>query len=265
MIDLHVHILPGLDDGPESWDKALEMCRVAREDGIQTICATSHIMPGIYDNDRSKILGSVNSLRDRLGEEGLNIKIVPGAEVYISEGLMEGIESERLLTINDMSRYLLLEFSLQSVPPQARDIILKLKLKGITPILAHPERNQNVIKDPDLVYDLVIGGALVQANAGSLLGKFGRDVMETARKLLRRNLVHVIASDAHSPHGRPPVLSEGLRVAARWIGSEEAIKLVTENPRRIIDGETIDVREPLKTDRKESFIHRIRKVQFLRR
>jgi protein-tyrosine phosphatase len=260
MIDLHAHILPGLDDGPESWDKALEMCRVALEDGIQAICATSHVMPGTYDNDRSKILESINSLRGRLREEGWDIEIIPGSEVYVSEGLIEAIEKGKLLTINDMGRYLLIEFPLPSVSPLARDLILRLKLKGITPILAHPERNQGVIKDPSLVYDLVIGGALVQANTGSLLGKFGRDVAETARKLLRRNLVHVIASDAHSPHGRPPVLSEGLSVASKWIGNEEAIKLVTENPRRIIAGEALVVREPLKGEAKESFIHKVRKI-----
>ena len=238
MIDLHAHILPGLDDGPSSWDQALEMCKLAQRDGIHTICATPHTIPGEYDNYREGILKTTDELRERLKKESIDINVIPGAEVYAFEDLVDWLENGKILTINDKKKNILLELPIVGIPLIIWNLIYQLRLKNITPIIVHPERNKKVLDDISIVHEFIRQGALIQINSRSLEGSRVNKARRVVKSLLTHNLVHVIASDAHSPDRRPPILSKAAKIAKRLVGEEEVYRLTEDNPKKIINGET---------------------------
>jgi len=277
MIDLHNHILPGLDDGPQTFEETFEMCRISYRDGIRTIVATPHTLNSVYETSRSTILAKVQELNAaikeklfsepspfpepparsktrRLGSPGpellpgsanpMNLKIIPGADVHFSEEILSRRNQDKITTIADGGKFLLIEFPFGGVPHRAESILFDLLVRGITPIISHPERNLEIARSPQRYRDMVQMGCLGQITAGSLMGGFGRDAGQAAENLLRKNLVHFIASDAHSANGRPPVLSDAVREAAKIVGKEQARKMVTEYPQAILEGRRPSLPEP---------------------
>ncbi len=244
MIDLHCHILPHIDDGAQSLEESLEMCRLAANDGIKTIVATPHQQDGVFNNNAASILQQIETLQKALKDTDISLEILPGADVHIDVSTTENILNKKVMTINDNGRYFLLEFPAHSIPPNIDRIIFDLLLKNIVPILTHPERIGEVQENPNRIYDLLSSGVLSQITAMSLTGGFGRRAQKCAKLLLKHHLAHIIASDAHSATSRPPILSEGIRVASRIVGKEQAINMVTTIPQQIIRGETIFHIEP---------------------
>ena len=246
MIDLHAHILPGLDDGPKHLDEALEMCRIAVRDGVTTIVATPHAGNGTYDNKKEKILSAVQQLVAHLEESKIPLRILAGSDAYIRQDLCTLVEDGSITTVNDSHRYVMVEFPKHVITPQWMDWLFEARLRGIIPIFTHPERHTVIQKDISMVSRWVNQGGLVQVTAMSLTGDFGPDARKCAEELLRRHLAHVIASDAHSRHQRPPVLSKAFFAASNVVDSSYAYKLVKEFPEAIIAGENIiDVPEPV--------------------
>ena len=239
MIDIHCHILPGIDDGSENLTETLEMCRLAIADGITTIVATPHQQDGVYNNSSESIRKQVDVVKDALKHEDLSLEILPGADVHIDVHTAEMIQQGEIMTINNTGRYFLLEFPAHSIPPNINKIIFHLLLKNIIPVLTHPERIAEVQDNPSRVYDLVSTGVLSQITAMSLTGGFGRRAQKCAKTLLKHNLAHIIATDAHSIQSRPPILSEAVKVASRIVGQEQATDMVTTIPRYLIKGEAI--------------------------
>lgn len=256
MIDLHCHILPGMDDGAKDREESLRMCSRAAADGIRKIVATPHTMNGVYVNETVAIKQAVGELNGLLAAEGISLEILPGADVHINPNLPELIERGQVTTVNDNRRYLLVELPHHLVPPNLKNMVFKLILQGIIPILTHPERNSILQTDIDLVYELVMQGMLIQITSLSLTGEFGPRAEDCCYKLLKHNLVHVIATDAHSSRVRPPILSASVEAAGRIIGEAEALALVTANPEAIILGSDLpDLQEPEKP--KRSFFQRL--------
>ncbi len=267
MIDLHNHILSGLDDGPETFEETIEMCRISYRDGIRTIVATPHTLNSVYETSRSTILAKVQELNAAIKEKLLetrpgspgsellpdsaspmNLKIIPGADVHFSEELLSQGNQDKITTIADGGKFLLIEFPFGGVPHRAEAILFDLLVRGITPIISHPERNLEIARRPQRYRDMVQMGCLGQVTGASLLGGFGREARQATENLLRKNLVHFIASDAHSANGRPPVLSEAVQVAAKIVGKEQARKMVTEYPQAILEGRRPTLPEPLLKD-----------------
>ncbi len=248
MIDIHAHLAPGLDDGPGNEGEALELARLAWADGITTVIATPHIREGIFGNDAQSISRAVGRLRKLLeaaglgGQGGPGLQVVEGAEVLLSPGLVEKFQQGVYPTLG-RSNYALVELPFQEAPLYTREVLFRLQMAGFTPILAHPERNLTVVRDPSLIYELVGKGVLIQVNAGSLIGHFGPQARAAAQLLLEHNLVHFMGSDGHSLH-RPPLLSEAVAVAAKLVGKGKALRLVEGNPGRILEGEEIVIEEP---------------------
>ncbi len=236
MIDIHAHILPSLDDGPETIEESVELCKVAEEDGIKAIVATPHSKDGVYETKSADILKAVDELNLKLKENQIDIKILPGAEVHISEGLVESIKSGDVLTINNGGKFVLFELPFLFIPPGTDKFIFNLTDNGIVPIIAHVERLSAFQRNPELVEQLVKIGARVQVNAHGLTKRANRRERKCAEWLLKNRLVHFIASDTHSLKGRPPILSKALESAARIVGEEEARALVCHNPEQIING-----------------------------
>ena len=236
MIDIHAHILPSLDDGPETIEESIDLCKIAANDGIKKIVATPHSKDGVYEAKSDKILEAVDALNLKLKENAIDLEILPGAEVHISEGLVESIKSGEVLTINNGGKFILFELPFVFIPPGTDKFIFNLKVNGIVPIIAHAERILAFQRKPELVGQLVQIGARVQVNAHGLTKKASSVERKCAEWLLKNRLVHFIASDTHSLKGRPPILSEGVKCASRIVGEEEARALVCHNPEQIING-----------------------------
>jgi len=246
MIDIHCHILPGIDDGPLSVAESLAMVDLAVADGVSTIVATPHTFNGVYMTPPEAIASGVDALNGILTDENIRARVCPGAEVHTCNAFGRKIIDGLAGTINHSGKYVLVEFPFQTINPGTSEELFRLKHKGITPIIAHPERNILFQRDTDLLHDMVGMGCLVQITAMSITGELGEEAMGCASTLLQRHLAHVIASDAHSTWGRPPILSNGVKVAAKILGSmAEARKMVTDIPRAILCGDPVKIPDPL--------------------
>jgi len=236
MIDLHIHLLPGLDDGPATLDETLEMCRICAEEEIRALVATPHIIREVYENRPEEILAAVADLKRTLSAQGLALEVLPGADVRLDYDLLDRLDRGELLTINDGNRFLLLEFPDALHAQDYTRVIAGLKKRGITPILSHPERNPYFQENPEALYDLVHSDVLLQLTARSLLGGFGPEIRKFSERLLEHHLVHILSSDAHGTGGRRPGLRDALNRASEFLGEEEAGRLVEENPACILQG-----------------------------
>ena len=232
MIDLHCHILPGIDDGPSEWEEAVRLARAAFADGIRTIVATPHV--GDSTISAEAISGLVEELNRRLGEEGIPLEVLPGAEVPVPVPAL----ALKPYSLNG-SNYVLVEFPPSHVPRAAAEWVFGLRAAGLTPIVAHPERNPSVLRDPGILTALLGAGALAQITAASLVDPLDRDVFACARYLVGKGAVHFLATDAHSTHWRPPILSEGLRAAVDILGEDRAWRLVRAHPEAVLSGRPI--------------------------
>jgi protein-tyrosine phosphatase len=229
MIDIHCHILPGIDDGSRSWDVTTEMCEQAINDGVEHIVATPHANFR-YSYDRAQHSALLDELRSRVPSLQFSI----GCDFHLSsENIEDALLNPNRYTVGD-SRYLLVEYSEYITRHSAEDPIRRLVAAGFIPIVTHPERNPMLVQHPDVVEALVAAGALVQVTANSLTGFWGTTSRKVGLDLLRRKLVHFIASDAHDTRRRTTVLSAALKVAAGVIGNAEAKKLVSDNPRKLV-------------------------------
>jgi len=244
VIDLHCHILPGVDDGSRSLKESLFMARTAVRDGIHTIVATAHTLNGVYVNPIKKVVSWVNALEKAFVKNHIELRLFPACEVHICPHMVGHIKKGDAGTINRGGKYLLLELPSQSIPGGVKEELFSLKLNGITPIIAHPERNAAIRSDPNILYELIGMGALSQVTAMSVTGGFGMAVKRSAETLLRQRMCHVIASDAHSADTRQPILSQAVEDAAEILGSyEEAERMVTEVPAAILSGMVPEISE----------------------
>jgi protein-tyrosine phosphatase len=247
MIDLHTHILSGLDDGARTLEESVKMCWIAHKDGIGTIVATPHTLNGLYRNDRLTILDKVGKLNSELRTRNLELPlaILPGADVRLCEKTLLMLDQKEATTIGDGGKYLFVEFPSQGIPYRTEEVLFQLMGRRIIPIITHPERNLEIGQRPRRYYEMIRMGCLGQVTAMSLTGGFGPGIRRVAEKLLIHRLIHIIASDAHSTDGRPPILSEAVRVAERILSEEEAWKMVTEYPQAVLEGKRPNVPEPL--------------------
>ena len=257
MIDLHCHILPGIDDGSRSWDESVEMARIAAADGITDIVATPHITPGLYDNTTASISVLVEEFSNRLATAGIPIRLHVGADVRVDPDLVGGVESGSVPVLGNRIRYLVAELPSQMMPPNIRELVYALQLRQIIPIITHPERHASMQQDPGLLRQFVEAGALAQVTAGSLVGEFGPVARRAANKMLGRNLIHLIATDAHGTQKRRPVLTPGLAAAAAIVGEEAARAMVLDVPRAILAGVPVVISDPVEPSLARGFLARL--------
>ncbi|MBM3305302.1 MAG: hypothetical protein FJY80_10890 [Candidatus Aminicenantes bacterium] len=255
MIDLHTHLLWDWDDGPDDRLQSLQMCRTASSDGITAICLTPHIFRMNRHGD------DLGVLRERMVEFKREMALTGlefhrGAEVFVHPEVVQAVEKYRF-TIDETS-YVFLEFPAEGVPAGARNVLAALLGKGFVPIISHPERNRGFAERPEILCEFVTMGCAAQVTAGSLTGEFGRETRQTAGLFLLHNLVHIIASDAHRPVGRAPVLSRGVAAAARIVGEPKARAMVTEVPRAILENKVLpDWGEPQNPLQRKTWTRRL--------
>lgn len=239
MIDLHCHILWGVDDGARDKTQALEMAQVAAADGLTGIVATPHDVEGLYSFKPQEIIKMVEDLKTGLAGEGIPLELYPGSEVALDLNLEVRYAAGELLTLAGKGRHILVELPAAEIPSYTDAMLYRLQVKGLTPVLAHPERNQGVLQKPHWLGEVVERGVLVQLSAPSITGLFGPQVQKRALDFVRRGWVHFVASDAHSAGRRRPSLT-GARVLLEKMLSREAVEWIFEkNPRLVVEGKEV--------------------------
>lgn len=244
MIDLHCHILPNVDDGPTNLLQFFEMAHVAVSTGITNVFATPHHLNGQYENVKSDILAHCLQYNHYLQQENISLIIHPGQELRVHRELLHTLENGEILTLDNKGKYLLLELPSREIPEYTQEIIYELFLKGITPILAHPERNRALMENNDVLFELVQEGALTQLTAGSLIGQFGKKIKAFAEKIIDHHLAHFIATDAHNCHSRGFLLHEAYEAITLSFGAQSAFYF-KNNTEQLLLGEILQIKEPV--------------------
>ncbi|MFC3816730.1 tyrosine-protein phosphatase [Lysobacter sp. GCM10012299] len=234
MFDLHCHLLPAIDDGAVDLDMALEMARMAAADGIVTVACTPHIYPGLYENTADGIRAAIAAFQAELDERGIALRLVEGADVHLAPDLLESIRGGRVPTLGG-SRYLLLEPPHHVAPPRFEEAVFDLMAAGLVPVITHPERLTWVETHYDVFARLAERGAWMQITAGAMTGRYGRRVKYWGERFVGEGLCMILATDAHHPTRRPPLLAEAREAAAALVGMEEAVHMVDTRTRGIVD------------------------------
>jgi protein-tyrosine phosphatase len=234
-VDIHCHLAPGIDDGAKSWDETLEMAQMASRDGIGTIVCTPHQMGNFSHNQGDEIRALVRQVQSTLDSAGISLTVLPGADVRIESDMIAKLKSGEVLTLADGGLYVLLELPHELYFP-LEDVLDQLHQNGMLGILSHPERNQGILKRPDVIRPLVERGCYMQVTAGSLLGTFGPRCRDFAEWMLRDGLTHFLSTDAHSPKSRRPLMERAHARAGEILSVEAADLLCRQNPRTVVDG-----------------------------
>ncbi|BAN68620.1 tyrosine-protein phosphatase [endosymbiont of unidentified scaly snail isolate Monju] len=235
MIDLHCHLLPGIDDGAKDLDEALALARVAVDAGICHAVMTPHVHPGRYDNHRDGIAAACEDFQQALDAAGIALRVSPGAEVRVSDQVVLQARQGVLPTIGEWEGrpVVLLEFPHSHIPPGSEKLTAFLLRQGYQPMIAHPERNKDVIRRFEKIHPFFEQGCLLQVTAAAVTGGFGSQALKRAWQLLERGWVTVLASDAHNLHARPPDMRPGFKAVCERLDETTAWSLVRDNPARI--------------------------------
>lgn len=253
MIDCHCHIIPGIDDGAHTFEAALDMARAASASGVDGIVCTPHHLNGVYSNPAGSIRRASEELQECLVEAGIPLRLYPGAELHLVPELPSQLLDDAALTYNDLGRAALVELPKASVPMGAETILEQLLYRGVTPVIAHPERNLTLARRPEQLAEWISWGCKAQLTAQSCSGDFGARMQHLSRRWLELGWVHLIASDAHRPVGRSPdTLAAGRASVAEWLGEDAATLLTCDNPRRLLNGEDLVSLTPRETPRTAS-------------
>jgi protein-tyrosine phosphatase len=237
-VDIHCHLLPGIDDGSQSWEQSLEMAAMAAGDGTGTIVATPHQLGAFGHNSGRLIRAKTVQLQQQLDQQAIPLRVLPGADVRIEEGMVEKLREGAVLTLADRGRHVLLELPHELFFPMD-EVLSRLHRASMVGILSHPERNQGLLKQPRIVESLVNHGCLMQVTCGSLMGTFGPASQQMAEWMLRQGLVHFLATDAHSASSRRPLMGRAFERTAQLVGEEIAKDLCCRNPAAVVAGQEI--------------------------
>lgn len=218
MFDLHCHILPGIDDGAKTMDDSIAMAELAFSEGITHILATPHHMNRSWMNDKQTVLPLVKQLQAELKRRQIDLTIFPGQEVRLYGDILKDIKDDKILFIDELEQYVLIEFPTETIPTYTERLFYELQSHGKTPIIVHPERNHKIIEQPNRLKNLIDKGALAQLTAASYTGGFGKKIEKVSKQLIEANLVQFIASDAHNVTNRPFYMKEAYDLLGKEYG-----------------------------------------------
>ena len=250
MIDIHSHIIPGVDDGSKSIEDTFKMLKEAQKAGFTDIISTSHYIEGYYELNKVDREAWITALNTGIKKENINLNLYTGAEIFISENMCDNIRNNVICSLNN-SRYVLFELPMNVKTMYLNEVIFELISMDLVPIIAHPERYAYVQKDPNMLYDYIEMGVLFQSNYASITGFYGKDAQSTVKKLLQNNMIHFFGSDNHRQNTIYANMDNILKELRKVI-SEEKLELLSEiNPRKILYNEEIAIDQPTKI--KKSF------------
>ena len=247
MIDVHSHILPNIDDGSRSIEETFNLIKEAKEAGFEGIVCTSHYMENYYETNRPEREVWINAIHENLENKNIDMNLYLGNEIYMSDNIIELLEDGKATTMNDTS-YVLFELPMNAEPMNLYDMVYEMQQYKIVPILAHPERYSFVQTDPELIYDLIDKGVLMQANYGSIIGQYGKKAQMIVQKFLENNMIHMLGTDVHRQNTIYPKIPEIILELKSLIGEEKVKELTTINPELVINNKRIDIRKPYKVE-----------------
>lgn len=243
MIDFHSHIIPNIDDGSRSIEETFNLLKEAKEVGFEGIVLTSHYMEDYYQTDVPERDMWVKAISENLHTKGIDIDLYLGNEIYMSDNMMNLLIDGKASTINN-SCYVLFEMPLNAEPMNMYDVIYSLQENKLIPVLAHPERYSFIQKEPELVYDLIEKGVLMQSNYGSILGQYGKNAQFIVRKFLENNMVHFLGTDVHRQNTVYKVVPHALKEIEKIVGEKKLEELTTINPKLALQNKRINIEEP---------------------
>ena len=243
MIDFHTHIIPNIDDGSRSIEETFNLIKEAKETGFEGIVLTSHYIENYYETDVPERDVWVKAISDNLKNKGIEANLYLANEIYMSENMMKLLIDGKASTINNSS-YVLFEMPLNAEPMNLYDVIYSLQENKLVPVLAHPERYSFIQKEPELVYDLIQKGVLMQANYGSILGQYGEKAELIVRKFLEKNMIHFLGSDVHRQDTIYKKIPQAIDKIRAIVGDDKLEELTTENPKLALNNKRIEIHEP---------------------
>lgn len=252
MIDIHSHILPGIDDGAKDINESLELARGAVAEGIRTIIATPHHQNGHYLNDKESILEKVAQLNGVLRQEKIQLTVLPGQETRIYGEILDDYKKGEILTLNNGGKYVFIELPSDHVPLYAEQLLFEIQLEGLIPIIVHPERNRGFIERSELLFQLVKKGALTQVTGASLAGFFGKKIKKFSLQMVEANLTHFVASDAHNMINRTFKMREAFAVLNNEFG-DDTVSMFNENAALLVEGQNVYRDIPNRIKKKKLF------------
>ncbi|EOL49385.1 tyrosine-protein phosphatase [Enterococcus caccae] len=241
MIDLHCHILPGIDDGAKTIDDSLDMASMAVKQGVTHILCTPHHNNGKYDNPASQVISQVAALQKELDQRNIPLVLYEGQEVRISGDIVEQIQMGDILFADLTNRYILIEFPSNDIPAYTEQLFFRLLELGHIPVIVHPERNSKFIEDPNRLLPFLEMGVLTQMTAPSYVGIFGKQIERTAKKMVAHNMVYMVASDAHNIEKRGFFMEKAFKAIAKD-RSVEQVAAMQQMAKDILNGD--DVQRP---------------------
>lgn len=261
MIDIHNHLLIGVDDGPQNEEEALALMKQAIDNGITDIIVTPHQYSGDFINPKSKILEKMEEIKGLIDEHDFDLNVHPGQEIRINGELVQELGSGINIPLND-TQYVLVEFSFTELANYTEKLFFDLQMKGYTPLIAHPERCRPLMKEPGRLYDFIEKGAIAQVTATSVAGTLGEGLQKKSLKLIEHNLVHVVASDAHHAERRPFMLKEAYQIIEDNLG-KDYVERLKYNSEAILHNKDVKLKPPKKWTTEEAGRKKRKKKKFL--
>lgn len=243
MIDIHSHILPGIDDGSRHIDETTDMLKEAEQVGFKGIITTPHYFEGYYDVDEATREQIISNVKAKMVAQRINVDLYIGNEIYITEDTMDNVKAKRASSLNN-SKYVLVEFDLNVKPMNMLNMIFKILKEKYVPILAHPERYRFVQKDPTMLHELATNGVLLQCNYGSFVGVYGRKAEIIAKKLLKNDMISFLGTDTHRAKSIYRRVPEIMQELIKLVGKEKVNEITELNPRKVLCNEDIEANEP---------------------
>ena len=240
LVDIHCHILPGVDDGAKDWQTSIKLAREAVADGVTHAVCTPHMLNGKYINHKKDVIRLTENFQDMLDDAKIPLTVFPGQEVRISGDLPKALDDDDILFLDEDGQYMLLEFPSDDVPAYTRDMVFKLMQRGITPVVVHPERNSRILKEPVILQELIEQGCLVQITASSYIGTFGKDIEEMSRRFIEAGQCSCFASDAHDLPKRQYEYSEALEKLSNEFGQGVAQEY-RDNAQALVNGDNVQM------------------------
>lgn len=238
MVDIHSHILPGVDDGVPTIELALELARMEASGGTTTMIATPHVDSSNAMENSEWVLDAVEKLNERLVHEGISYTVRPGAELFPTLDILKYLDAGKPITLNNRGKHVLLDTPRGGLPNDLETLLFELRVRGVTPIIAHPERSRQIQEDPSRVAHLIELGAVMQVNAGSLRGQYGPMANKTVLTILERHEAHFVASDSHKPR-HAPSLKDAWNILEPKLSPAYLNMLMVESGKRVLDGDPL--------------------------
>lgn len=253
VVDIHCHILPGIDDGSKSWRASMKLAQDAVDDGITHAICTPHTLNGRYLNHKKDVIALTDEFQQKLDDAKIPLVVFPGQEVRLSGGIPEALDNDDILFCDEAGQYMLLELPSEGVPHYTKDMIYQLTSRGIIPIIVHPERNSEILESPDKLQPLIEMGCLVQITASSYTGIFGKEIEECAHNFIEAGQCAFFASDAHDLPKREYQMKAALNKLVNEFGEDKRAEFL-QNARNAINGDLVQMHwHPLKKKKKRFF------------